>query len=531
MLDHSVAAKMRLTGKDLFLIATATLTGALVMVVEILGARVLGPYFGVSLFVWTALIAVTLLSLSLGYVLGGWLADARPDERWLFWFVAVAGALVAAVPWLKAYVVLGVADLGLRLGALSAAAILFAPPLMLLGVSSPFVLRMLSPDALHLGRTAGALFALSTAGSFVGTVFAGFVLIGWLGVSRSLVACGVVLTLLGAVYFSAFRRQHVWWLLPVGLFWMPTGELPVLRFANGTEARVVGAVDSYYGAVRIIDYLGAHGRHREMLIDGLLQTGIDTADGRSIYEYPYLLERLPLALKPEAKRVLIVGVGGGVLPRALEARGLEVDAVDIDPAVVDVAQQFFGMNARRPVYVGDGRRFLVESAAMYDVVIMDVFSGDVTPGHLLTREALAAVRDRMVPDGVLAMNLIGGADSPAMRAIHRTIADVFAVQRVFPLYSDLAPNGEARVWGNAVVVARNGEIPALADAPIVVGVHPLAQAGVAQAVLGSYVPTGIHDAPVLLDESSTLELMDLDLHEDFRRAIIRNTHPAILLSG
>lgn len=519
----------RLRPLDLYLIFTATLTGALVMVVEVLGARVLGPYFGVSLFIWTALIAVTLLSLAIGYAVGGWFVDRHPDPFWLYVFIFIAGVLVALVPLLKSPVVLAVSGLGLRTGAMSAAAILFAPPLMLLGMASPFVLRLLSPDGAHLGRIAGALFALSTAGSFAGTVFAGYVMIGWLGVSRSMVVSGVLLMLLGVSYFAFFRRRPAWLAVPLVFLLLPAPGLPALTLENGTRASVVAAVDSHYGAVRVVDYHYGARHHREMLIDGLLQSGIDMADGRSVYEYPYLLERLPLALKPELRRVLVIGVGGGVVPRALEQRGIAVDTVDIDPRVVDVAASHFGAQLKAPTWFGDGRRFLVESQQVYDALVMDVFSGEVTPGHLLTVEAIRAMKARLAPDGVLALNLIGGERSQAMRAILRTLSAEFAELRVFPL--DAAALPDAGGAGNLVLLARNGPLPVPPVDAILDGAHAFAERALREALNRSYVPAGYADAPLLTDESSTLELMDLDLHEDLRRDIIRNTPASILLSG
>lgn len=519
----------RLRPQDLFLIFTATVTGALVMVVEVLGARVLGPYFGVSLFVWTALIAVTLLSLSVGYAVGGWFADHRPDPAWLYAFIFAAGVLVALVPLIKSPVVLAVSGLGLRGGAMSAAAILFGPALMLLGMASPFVLRLLSPDGAHLGRIAGALFALSTAGSFAGTVFAGYVMIGWLGVSRSMLVSGVLLMLVGVSYFAVFRRRPGWLAVPLVFLLVPSPGLPALTLGNGTRAEVVAAVDSYYGAVRVVDYRYGSRHHREMLIDGLLQSGIDMADGRSVYEYPYLLERLPLAAKPGLQHVLVIGVGGGVVPKALERRGIAVDTVDIDPLVVDVAVRHFGAQLATPTWFGDGRRFLVESRKRYDAVVMDVFSGEVTPGHLLTVEAVRAMKARLAPDGVLALNLIGGERSQAMRAILRTLSAEFSSLRVFPL--DVAATPDAGGAGNMVLLARNGPLDAPAGDVILDGVHPFAERSLRDALARTYVPAGYADAPLLTDESSTLELMDLDLHEDLRREIIRNTPAAILLSG
>lgn len=231
-----------------YLMFTTFLSGGLVMVVEVLGARVIGPYFGVSLYVWTALITVTLLSLSAGYALGGYLADRRPSAHWLYGLITASGVLVMLVPALKPWAIQLSVPLGLRGGALFSAVLLFAPALLLMGCVSPFVVRIAAREWASLGRTVGVLYALSTVGSMIGTALAGYLIIGYIGVTRAFHVCGALLVLLGVAYFVVFARRVAASagavILAIVLF-LPDRPLPSTRLPDGTVARLIESRDSF----------------------------------------------------------------------------------------------------------------------------------------------------------------------------------------------------------------------------------------------------------------------------------------------
>jgi predicted membrane-bound spermidine synthase len=515
-----------------FLMLTTTLCGGLVMVVEVLGARVIGPYFGVSLYVWTALITVTLLSLSAGYALGGRLSDKHPSPAWLYGLIIAAGVLVLLVPALKPWAIQASVPLGLRGGALVSASLLFAPALLLLGCVSPYVVRIAARELASLGRTVGILYSLSTIGSMLGTALAGYLIIGFVGVSRAFHLCGALLVLIGLAYFLFYRRQ--WGAVGgvaalAALFWLPQPALPSVVLADGTRASLIESKDSFYGNVKVVEYAGPQTRTRELLIDGLVQGGIDQQNGQSIYEYAYLLESLPLEINPEARSALIVGLGAGVLVDRLQRRNISVDVVDIDPVVVAMAEKHFNLRLKRPVAIEDARYFLAQPGQRYDIIIMDAFSGDATPSHLLTREALERVRERLTPDGILAINVIGDARAAPLLApaIVGTLQTQFREIAAFPLF-DLADR-KAR-GGNLVLIAANRPV-GKALAARFGDVHALAQAtldlGMRQGRLLQRQP----DALVLTDDFNPLDVIDIDLHENIRKTILETTPAAILLHG
>ena len=530
--SEKMAGQQKGRGFASYLLFSAAVCGALVMVVQVLGSRMIGPYFGVSLFVWTALITVTLLSLATGYALGGRLADRHPTPDWLYGIIICAGVLVAVVPQLKMPVIEATTSLGLRGGALVSASILFAPALILLGCVSPFVVRIAAENLQHLGRTVGLFYAVSTGGSFVGTAVTGFYIIAYVGVSKAFYLCGLALCFLGVVYFVVFRTRY--WALaalaPFFVVWASERALPSVYLPDGTRATLIDHGDSFYGNVKVVEYEGVAGKTREMMIDGLIQGGVDAATGQSIYEYAYLMQHLPLAAKPDLASALFIGLGPGAVVRAYQQLGILADVVDIDPLVVRMAEKHFGFKPQRPVIVADGRTVLRESGGRYDAILMDVFNGDITPGHLLSREAIEQVRHRLSPDGVFAINLIGSLapDSRLLPAVVHTLRSQFSDVAAFPLFDVSSPELAS---GNMVILARNGSLEGALNMKSPIDIHPFAEQGVRSALAQGMRLFERPGALMLTDDYNPLDVFDAELHEGVRQTILKTTPIEILLHG
>jgi spermidine synthase len=515
-----------------FLMLTTTLCGGLVMVVEVLGARVIGPYFGVSLFVWTALITVTLLALSAGYAIGGHWADRKPSPDWLYGIIATSGVLVILVPMLKPWVIQATVPMGLRAGARGRASLRVGPARVRVGCVSPYVVRIATREWSRLGSTVGILYALSTIGSMLGTALAGYVIIAYVGVARAFHLCGALLMLLGLVYLLLFRRKAV---AVIGmlslsvLFWRPAEQLPTAVLPDGTQARLIASRDSYYGNIKVVDYSGTRASIRELLIDGMVQGGVDRNSGLSVYEYAYLLEALPMAVKPDARSALIVGLGAGVVADRLQRRDVDVEAIDIDPVVVQMAETHFNLRLKRPAVIEDARYFLAQDGRTYDIVIMDAFSGDATPSHLLSHEALARVKARLAPDGVVALNVISrnSADSLVVAAVVRTLHTQFSQVAFFPLFNTADPLAKG---GNMVLIASNRTLDAAFSARVE-NVHPMARELIALGLRQGRLHGKTVAGPILSDDFNPLDLLDVEMHETVRKSILENTPTAILLHG
>jgi spermidine synthase len=512
-----------------YLLFTTTITGGLVMVVEVLGSRVIGPFFGVSLFVWTALITVALMALAVGYAVGGLWADRHPQPGRLYALILAAGVLVALVPWLKPWVIQAALPLGLRAGAFASALLLFGPPLFLLGCVSPWVVRIATREWRRLGRTVGLFYALSTTGSFAGTVLTGYFLIGYVGVAQTFFMCGLLLVLLAVGYFVLFGRRRAVLALPVVLLaLLPRTHTAEAVTGDGTRVTVTHAQDSFYGNIKVVDYRHGANHTRELIIDGLVQGGVDVTNGLSVYEYTYALQQLPRELHPDGRDCLVVGLGAGILPSWYAARGYRTEAVDIDPEVVTVARRYFRLDPRVEVHVEDARTFLARGERRYDYIILDVFNGDTTPGHLLSVEAMRLVQARLAPGGVLGINLMGslGEHGAMTASVVKTLRAVFAAVEVHPGYDTSAPDAS----GNFVILAHDRpgrERIALPEERI----HPLAEAAARHGMRTTVDIPDRPDAVLLTDDFNPIDVRDIWLKERVRRIILDTTPLEILLGA
>jgi spermidine synthase len=513
----------------IFLLVTAVLCGALIMVVEVMGSRVIGPFFGVSLFVWTSLITVTLLTLAVGYAIGGVISDRYEQASYLFGIILLAGVLTLLVPLMKAPVLKLCMPLGLRSGAFASTLILFGPILLLLGCVSPYLVKLAAREMHNIGRVVGGLYALSTIGSTVGTLLAGFVLIAYLGVDLIFVVIGGLLVALAVVYFLVFERR--WWtlvflVLPV-LLHQPA-EAVSRTMEDGTQVDLVHSEENYYGSIKVVDYSHGDMSHREMIIDGMIQGGLDLNNRLPVYEYNYFMQFLSYMLAPQGKSCLVIGLGLGVIPEWYAKQGINCDVNDINPAVVEVAKEYFGFRPTGDVIIQDARYFLNTTERRYDFIVLDVFSGDITPHHLLSREALELIRHRLTSQGVLAINLIGSIqrETYMTASVIKTLEAVFDQVNIFPTFN---PQRSQEGIGNLAVMAYQGPPRQMRAEHHRFVTHPRVARQV-YANLGRrfHFPDNT-PAMVLTDDYNPIDFYDGWLREKVRKTIINSTNWDILI--
>lgn len=513
-----------------FLVATAMLCGALVMVIEVLGSRVIGPFFGVSLFVWTSLITVTMVALAAGYAIGGRLSDRKSSPDWLYGIILLSGILVILIPALKSTMLQMSLPLGLRWGSLTSASLLFGPSLFLLGCVSPYVVKIAAREMQNIGRTVGSFYAISTVGSVIGTLLTGFVLIAYLGVNQIFVLTGALLIALSVVYFVFFRRK---WLVALAallpFFFIPHETHVEKVMADGTHVERIADRDSFYGNMKVIDYSFETAHNREMVIDGMVQGGIDVNTGLSVYEYAYLLQFLPYALNPDGKDCLVIGLGAGLVPAWYQAQGVNTEVVDIDPVVVDLARNYFNFDPSIPVHIEDARYFLINSTKRYDYLVLDVFNGDTTPGHLLSTEAMQLIKQKLNPNGVLAVNLIGSLKHHTLMtsSVIKTLKSAFQQVAIYPTFNPESGEGT----GNLEIIAYDGapRIPRF-DSIKDMRISPGAEQIVKQTIRQPFNFTPQADAMLLTDNYNPVDFYDLWLKEQVRKIILETTDFDILLS-
>ncbi|MCG3162700.1 MAG: Polyamine aminopropyltransferase [Acidobacteria bacterium] len=427
------AAELSLTGAHIWLLRAAVLIGgASVMVVEILGSRVLAPSFGTTLHVWSALITVTLAALAVGYAVGGRVADRRPGLSALMTVMACAAGTLLLSDLVTRPVLRLAYGAGMVGGTFLAATMLFLPTLFLLGMLSPMAVRAAATER-QLGTSVGNLYALSTVGSVAGSLAVSLLLIPNMTVHAAIISTAVALAIVPVFYLVFGTKKQAALLLFIGLALAATGAKMSGDDADGevmykNEAYPVTArVPSAYGDLVVSDYKGV----RYLFLNGV-QQGSMIGDV-SFAKYAYGLQRFA-TVKGIPKKMLIWGLGAGVYARAMAEAGSEVTVIEIDPMSEKVARDYFNLPASVKVIIGDARTETLRLTEKYDVIVLDAFSGDSPPFHLLTREAFADLKERLAANGLVVANIVGGVSGDASRiasSVVATMENVFGKTQVF----------------------------------------------------------------------------------------------------
>lgn len=416
------------------------------MALELVGSRLLSPYFGGTTVIWTALIGIIMASLAGGYWWGGQLADRRPHYRVLAAILAGASLYIAAVALSKEVVLTAIgASIGdIRFAACVSTIVLFGPPSFLLASVGPFVIRMQIREVAGAGSKIGRLNAASTGGSIVGTFLAGFVLLAWIGHFKILLGLSALLLAAAAACFFAAPAPAA---AAIALSLLLAGG--AMQWLEGPKA--AGAIvdlDSRYARLQVADYHEAGRAVRAVFTDiyGAQAAVFLDGDEDIVYDIQRFF-RLAHHFRPDSERVLIIGGGIGVVARDFAARlpDARVDVVEIDPAFVALGRQYFAVKSdpRIHVFHQDGRTFVRHSRGGYDAIIIDAFAnaGSV-PYQLTTEEFVAQLHDRLRDGGVVVLNLASAIEGKRALFLHAeaaTYAKYFDETLLFQVDSQSPP--------------------------------------------------------------------------------------------
>jgi spermidine synthase len=391
-------------------------SGAVLMALEIVGSRVLAPYFGSSIFVWGSLISVVMAALSIGYYWGGWLSAREPSYARLLTLLLIPGVLIFVLPFIYPGVnewIAGI-DFGTRLNPLIASSIFFLLPGVFLGTISPYVIRLAATRLSLVGSTAGNLYAISTCGSIFGTLLTAFYLIPLMGVSNIIHALGVTLVCLSMLVTPMVRLRRVSMARAVTTLSVVLGTLnlswPVTVWAR---LRTILEKDTFYHRIRVEEDEEA----RYMYFDRTLQSAMNLKDPTELRLIYSRYTSVGFAFRPDAKNILIIGLGGGSIPKRLQKTfpSLQIDVVEIDPEVVQIAKSQFNVreNKNLHVYTQDGRLFLNRTQNRYDIILLDAYYADAMPFHLATKEFFELAQRKLTANGIIVANLISAVTGPS----------------------------------------------------------------------------------------------------------------------
>jgi predicted membrane-bound spermidine synthase len=442
------AFERRLLPLLVFVVGTSSL-GA-----EIAAARLLAPYFGSSTIVWANTIGVVLVALSVGYWFGGRFADRHPHLRGLCLVVLVASLLIAAIPFLsRPFLSFSVdafetVSVGGFAGSLFGVLVLVAVPVTLLGAAAPWAVRLAVGDLDHSGEVAGRLYAISTAGSLLGTMASALLLIPLLGTQRTFLVFAFGLALVSAAGLG--WRFAV---LPVGLalaISAPVGTIKAadtgtVLFEDETAHQYARVVERDDGS-RVLELNEGQAVH-SLYRPGSYLTG-DYWDGHLVL--PFAAGDVPPVrgrMWPRnggtgvegPGRIAILGNAGGTVARAYGHYfpRTRVDAVEIDGELSELGREYFDLrNPRMRVFAEDARPWLERSAGGYDAIMVDAYRQPYIPFYLTTREFFRLARERLVPGGVAIVNVGHPEDSEELeRVLGRTMAAAFPQVMRYPIES------------------------------------------------------------------------------------------------
>ena len=441
-----------------YLYFSAFITGLASLAVELAASRLLGAYFGTSNLVWAAIIGLILLYLTAGYFLGGAWADRSPRPLTLYAIIAWAGLGVALVPvvarplLLRAATAFDQLQIGVLLGAFFSVLVLFSVPITLLGMVSPFVIRIAlggeRGGTSRSGHVAGRVYAVSTLGSFVGTFLPDLLLIPLLGTRRTFLLLGLTLVLTALLGMALTRPRrallYLWMPVLIAVLWLGWANKPIKNTAGQiyeTESAYNYIQVLQVGDFRLLRLNEGQGIHSVYHPKQIAYYG----SWMMFLAAPYFYAN---PLPP--RRMAIVGLAAGTVARqATAAFGpIPIDGYEIDPEIVRVGYRYFGLDAlpNLNAHIEDGRVGIRRSPYHYDLIVVDAFRPPYIPWHLTTREFFELLKARLSERGAVAVNVGILPDD------RRLMDDIAATMRtVFPsVYAARVPNAF-----NAIVYATN----------------------------------------------------------------------------
>ena len=474
-------------------------TGATVMSTEMTASRLIAPYFGTSIIVWANIIGIILLAMSAGYFFGGRLADRHPEPKLLFLLSLAAGLILTLIPLISQgifhFLTAGIlaTPISITLIAFVCILLVFAPPIFLLAMVSPFALRLSSPSVQDTGKISGRLNAFSTLGSLLGTFLPSLVLIPSIGTKSTIYLAAFILIIISALGLKR-RWAFILAIIPLLLFFLTPHIVKAnqeILWEKETPYQYVQVIRQEDDSVALVYNEGGGVQSISRPNHGLIS--------QDYYDY-YLL--LPFLRNQEKPKVWILGSAGGTMLSQFDYwvrqafPTLTLTGVEIDPEVIPLGKKFFGLKGTEGEVVNaDARTFLNSRSDKTDLVIVDAYTQQIyIPFHLSTQEFYQIVQEHLNLGGILAMNINAiSPSSPLLQAFLRTLASVFKYTYVLPVPGSL----------NYVVLA--------SDEPIsnVIGSNnlPPALKPFSQYFQNNIHPAVVNDGLILTDDRAPVEFL------------------------
>ena len=411
------------------------LTGAAVLIIEILATRLVSPFFGNTIYTVSSILSVVLFALAIGYYLGGLLADRYPSAKLFYSIILFAALTVAIIPVLNSHVLPNLVDLlSLRTGPLVSSLIFLFLPSFLLGIISPFAIKLSFKDQNKIASASGLIFFWSTTGSIIGSLATGFYLIPNFELTDVIFAVAIILafiSLLGIYFHSRSPKTAISCLLLSAalLFCISL----ISNSSQGSALKVLHQSNGIYERIRVYDGIAYEKPARFIEQDHTPSGAIFLSNNASAYEYADYVKLSNII--PDLRNVLILGGGAYIIPNNLlpqiSSNG-QIDVVEIEPILHSLAKKYFGLSDDQRIknHIADGRQFLKQSKLSYDLIFNDVYRSLYSmPAHFTTKEFFEEVKNKLKPDGLFISNIIGNLKESPHSFVY---AEIKTIKEVFP---------------------------------------------------------------------------------------------------
>lgn len=394
------------------------------MAAELLGAKMLAPYFGSSLYVWATVLAITLGGLASGYFVGGELSFRSKNKLLLFYVMLFAALFLIGMPFSSKFLLHLLQNQALIPALIFSGIVFLMPPVFMMGMVSPLIIAALSGDEKKAGRIAGSIYAISTVGGIIATFLLGFYIIPEFGLTLPAIVSGVLLGIIPAIQIfkhKKFTPLFFFFAIVLLLAARPSSKLE-------SDIKIIYNKEGLLGQLLLVDYpIYKHDSlsyySRILFCNRIIQTTFTPADTITPY-LPYIKKiEEQLSFRKPGTKVLLLGLGGGVLANILVNKGFEVDAVEFDSRMIALAKTYFNLSPKVTVSLDDARHYLNACAKKYDVIIFDVFKGEENPNHVLTQESLLKAKSCLDSNGTIVLNgngYLSGSAGRGMRSIYKT---------------------------------------------------------------------------------------------------------------
>lgn len=427
------------------------LGGAIGMGLELIAARVLSPYVGSSNVVWTSIIGIILVSMSLGYWLGGKNADKGANLNQLSNILLYAALATSAIPLLETCVVKILAGIipNLIVSAILCSIIVFSIPSFILAMISPYAVKIKSKEETEIGSLSGKISSLSTIGSIVGTFLMGFVLIPNIGVSNINISVTIILVVMSIIARENKETKEIWrniFVICIMMMLLIIGKI-VFKINNPD---ILLDTDSQYSRIWVKQIETQKATYKTLQVDRGLESYIDTETGEMGAKYLRYYDLFEYFNK-DAKSTLLIGGAAYTYPihYLQKYNDKTIDVVEIDDKMPQIAVEQFGLNIndeRLKTYSQDGRSYLNYNKNKYDTILIDAFKGTNSPFELTTYEALTNAKNMLNENGVVITNIISALEGENAKFIeyeyttYKAVFDDVKIYKVVNMENDSIQN-------------------------------------------------------------------------------------------